>query len=85
MIDRRKIRKLVRDCTTKDSDTLLEFMDLTRYELQKDSGAQTFTNSNFIMNQTPIQSSPATEVYTKADLEKIDEFYREFLSLPEIM
>jgi len=33
----KKIRKLVRDCTSKDSDSLLEFMDLTRYELQKDS------------------------------------------------
>ena len=81
----KKIRKLVRECTTKDSDTLLEFMDLTRYELQKDSGVPSFTNSNFLLNQTPLPSAPTTEAYSKADLEKIDEFYREFLSLPEIM
>jgi len=82
----KKIRKLVRECTTKDSDSLMEFMDLTRYELQKDAGASTcFPNSNFLINQAPGTSAPATEVYSKADLEKIDEFYREFLALPEIM
>jgi len=81
----KKIRKLVRDCSLKDSDTLLEFMDLTRYELQKDTGLPTFPAPNFILNQTPVPSATATEVYSKADLEKIDEFYREFLSLPEIM
>jgi len=83
----KKIRKLVRECTTKDSDSLLEFMDLTRYELQKDAGASLtcFPNQNFLLNQAPVTSAPTTEVYSKADLEKIDEFYREFLSLPEIM
>jgi len=79
----KKIRKLVRDCTNKDSDTLLEFMDLTRYEIQKDAGSS-FPNT-FLLNQSQSTPTPATEVYSKADLEKIDEFYREFLSLPEMM
>jgi hypothetical protein len=73
------IRKIIRNSSTRDTERLSELMDLFWTEgLQKELGGR-HTRERPIVN-TSVDSCNCTDCPHKIELERIDEFYKEFLS-----
>lgn len=76
-----KIRKLVRNSTTKDTERIAEFLDLFMTEGLQRSLKSDFLSGSGLMNLTS-GCKCVTCPYQK-ELERIDEFYKDFLSPTE--
>jgi len=73
------IRKIIRNSSTRDTERLSELMDLFWTEgLQRELGGR-HNRERPIVN-TSVDSCNCTDCPHKIELERIDEFYKEFLS-----
>jgi len=78
------IRKLIRNSSGRDTERLSELLDLFWTEgLQKEpsfGGRTRFANNNSNMNKPDEDGCSCADCPHKLELERIDEFYKEFLS-----
>jgi len=74
------IRKLIRNSSTRDVDKLSEFLDLFWVEgLQKEPSLGQRTSSGHSNNMHKEDGCCCADCPHKQELERIDEFYKEFL------
>lgn len=74
-----KVRKLVRGASARTVETLSKVVDQLQYELRQESPRPTETASTFV-----FLNDSAAVPETKVDVDKIDDFYKQFLTLPEM-
>lgn len=73
-----KVRKLVRGATARTVETLSKVVDQLQYELRQETPLSSEPAASFVF------PSDAAAVPEKVDVEKIDDFYKQFLTLPEM-
>jgi len=75
------IRKLIRNSSARDTERLSELLDLFWTEgLQKEFGSRSSARDRSAHLIKDVDSCNCVECPHKAELERIDEFYKEFLS-----
>ena len=75
-----KVRKLVRGATARTVETLSKVVDQLQYELRQ----ETPLSSGEPATSFVFPTDAAAAVPERVDVEKIDDFYKQFLTLPEM-